>query len=92
MAHRNINPNPKRSLSQKKRILLALQAGERLTPLDAIKRGFGTKLATRVSELINEDGHDEIKKQKVWVSVGDEGEQTEVMSYFIDEPKLEMTL
>lgn len=92
MAHRNINPNPQRSISQKKKILLLLKAGERLTPMDAILKGCGTKLATRVSELINEDGHDEIKKEYVWVPVGHEGELTKVMSYYIDEPKLEMSL
>ena len=89
MAHKNINPNPKRSLSQKKRILLHLQAGERLTPMDAILKGLGMKLATRVSELINEEGHTEIQKELVWVSVGHDGEQTQVMSYFIDRNQVE---
>ena len=83
MARKNINPNPKRTLSQKKRILLRLQAGERLTPMDAITKIGCTKLSTRVSELINKEGHTEIQKQEVYVTTAD-GAQTKVMSYFID--------
>ena len=90
MASKNINPNPKRSLSQKKRILLRLQAGERLTPMDAIIKIGCTKLSTRVSELINKEGHSEIQKQEVFVTTAD-GKQTKVMSYFID-PQLNLVI
>lgn len=85
----NIDPNPKRSKSQKQRILERLQAGEVLTPMDAILGRCGTKLATRVSELINKDGHTEIQKKMVDVLNAD-GTPTQVMSYFIIEPKLDL--
>lgn len=87
---KNINPNPKRSLSQKKRILLLLQGGARLTPMDAINLVGCTKLSTRVSELINKEGHTEIQKQEVYVTTAD-GKQTKVMSYFID-PQLDLAI
>lgn len=83
---KNINPNPKRSLSQKKRILLLLQGGKR----DAINLVGCTKLSTRVSELINKEGHTEIQKQEVYVTTAD-GKQTKVMSYFID-PQLDLAI
>ena len=55
MANENNNPNPIRSHSQKERILAYLQDGGCLTPLDALKKVGTMKLATRISELINED-------------------------------------
>jgi len=93
MARKNINndPNPKRSRSQKARILERLQAGEVLTPMDAILGKMGTKLATRVSELILKDGHTEIEKKMVWVK-DSEGNPCHVMSYRITEPKLDMAV
>lgn len=93
MAHKHINDNqnPKRSKSQKQRILERLMAGETLTPMDSILGGCGTKLATRVSELINEDGHTEIQKKMIDVRTADGG-TTRVMSYFITEPKLNMAI
>ena len=89
MAHENIDPNPKRSLSQKQRILQRLQAGEHLTPMDAILGRCGTKLATRISELIHKDGHSEIQKKMIEVELAD-GTKTQVMSYFIVEPRLNL--
>lgn len=89
MAKENIDPNPKRSTSQKQRILERLQAGEVLTPMDAILGRCGTKLATRISELINKEGHTEIQKKMVEVTNSD-GTPTQVMSYFIIEPKLDL--
>ena len=91
MANNNINPNPKRSKSQKQRILELLQAGEVLTPMASILKGCGTKLATRVSELINVDGHTEIEKKMVEVTNAD-GSKANVMSYRIIEPRLDMAL
>ena len=93
MAQKRINndPNPKRSKSQKARILERLLAGEVLTPMDAILGKMGTKLATRVSELILNDGHTEIHKEMVWVKDSD-GNPCHVMSYRITEPKLDMAL
>lgn len=87
---RNINPNPRRSLSQKQRILLYLQRGGTLTPLQALEKFGTTKLATRVSELIHKDGHDEIQKQYVWVTTADGG-RAHVMQYFID-PQLALAV
>ncbi len=89
MAKENIDPNPKRSTSQKQRILERLQAGEVLTPMDAILGRCGTKLATRISELINKEGHTEIQKKMVEVTNSD-GTTAKVMSYFITEPKLNL--
>lgn len=82
----NINLNPKRSRSQKERILELLQNGVVLTPIAALRMVGTTKLATRISELIDE-GHTEIKKERISVPVwnGDSekmGKAT-VMSYFI---------
>ena len=93
MARKNINndPNPKRSKSQKARILERLQAGDVLTPMSAILGKMGTKLATRVSELILKDGHTEIQKEMVWVKDSD-GNPCHVMSYRITEPKLDMAV
>ena len=82
----NINPNPKRSRSQKERILELLQNGVVLTPIAALRMVGTTKLATRISELIDE-GHTEIKKEKVTVPVWNSESETmgkaTVMSYFI---------
>ena len=84
----NNNPNPKRSLSQKARILKYLEAGNTLTPLDAWRLIGTSKLATRVSELIAE-GHTEIQKRRVEVITAD-GDTARVMSYSIAEPKLKL--
>lgn len=84
----NNNPNPKRSLSQKARILKYLEAGNTLTPLDAWRLIGTSKLATRVSELIAE-GHTEIQKKRVEVITAD-GDTARVMSYSIAEPKLKL--
>lgn len=82
----NINLNPKRSRSQKERILELLQNGVVLTPIAALRMVGTTKLATRISELIDE-GHTEIKKEKVTVPVWNSESETmgkaTVMSYFI---------
>ena len=84
---KNNNPNPKRSFSQKRRILRHLQEGWPLTPMQAIDLYGCTKLATRVSELINKDGHTEIQKEMVWVNTAD-GKQTRVMQYSIPYPNI----
>ena len=82
MANKNNNPNPQRSLSQKEQILAYLQNGGELTPLRALDLFGTTKLATRISELINEDGHTEIQKRLVQVTTI-HGGRARVMSYFI---------
>lgn len=79
---KNDNPNKKQSQSQKAAILSLLQCGAILTPLDALAMVGTTKLATRISELINKDGHTEIIKE--WADVKDRnGEMIRVMSYRI---------
>lgn len=83
MARKNNNLNPQRSLSQKKRILMYLQTGARLTPGECWLKIGSSKLATRISELINKDGHTEIQKQRVYVKTAD-GDVAQVMSYYID--------
>lgn len=89
MALINNDPNPEYRLTQKQRILKRLEAGEVLTPMDAILGRCGTKLATRISELINKEGHTEIQKKMIEVELAD-GTKTSVMSYFITEPKLNL--
>ena len=80
----NINPNPRRTESQRRRILAYLQKGESLTPLQAFLM-FGTsKLATRVSELIFKEGHTEICKRWVEVETAD-GRTARVKQYYIPE-------
>lgn len=85
--NKNNNPDPKRSWSQKKRILRHLQEGWTLTPIQAIDLYGCTKLATRISELINEDGHTEIRKEMVFVPTAG-GKMTRVMQYSIPYPSL----
>lgn len=82
MSNKNNNPNPQRTLSQKEQILAYLQNGGELTPLRALDLFGTTKLATRISELINEDGHTEIQKKLVDVKTK-HGYKARVMSYFI---------
>ncbi len=89
MASKNNNPNPGRSLTQKEQILQYLQTGGLLTPLQALQMFGTTKLATRISELINEDGHTEIQKR--YIKVDTAHGSAHVMSYFID-PRLEFAL
>lgn len=81
----NIDPNPSRSLSQKMQVLSYLQAGGTLTPRKARKLIGTYKLATRVSELILEDGHDEIQKKLIWVRT--RKGRTQVMRYSIPPEK-----
>lgn len=78
----NNNPNPQRSLTQRQQILLMLQHGEILTPMDAIRELGCTKLATRISELIYKDGHTEICKKRMPVLTAN-GNEVSVMSYYI---------
>lgn len=78
----NYNPNTKRTDSQRSRILAYLQEGNSLTPLQALLMFGTTKLATRVSELILEDGHTEIEKK--WVEVEtSHGRTARVKLYYI---------
>ena len=76
----NINPNPRRSRSQKARILAYLQEGYTLTPLEALNLFGTTKLATRVSELISEG--EMIYKRPERVTTKDGG-SARVMQYYI---------
>lgn len=82
------NNTSSRIRSQKARILAYLQAGGSLTPMEAISLCGSTKLATRISELINKEGHTEIQKRWVWVQTPDASdhmqmELTRVMQYSI---------
>lgn len=78
----NNNPNRRRSRSQKDRILIYLKGGGTLTPLQALDLFGTTKLATRISELIDE-GHTEIQKQWVWVQPRDRDDMIRVKMYSI---------
>lgn len=87
----NINPNPTRSLSQRRRIYNYLQQGNSLTPAEAISL-FGTmKLATRISELRNIDGVEDIAQDFVKVKTADGG-SAYVMKYYIREAMEEQPL
>ena len=77
--------NKRRKPSQKQQILALLREGHTLTPMFIIHEIGCTKLATRISELINKDGHSEIRKREVYVADRD-NEMVKVMSYYI-EPK-----
>ena len=85
MSRINIDPTPWRSLSQKNQVLAYLQAGGTLTPRKARKLIGTYKLATRVSELILEDGHTEIEKKMIWVRT--RKGRTQVMRYSIPKHK-----
>ena len=62
----NINPNQASSASQKARILAYMQAGNRITPLEALTM-FGTlRLGARIAD-IKDDGID-VKSQFVTTS------------------------
>ena len=77
-----MKPKRIRKPSKKAQILAMLRDGIVLTPMYAIHAIGCTKLATRVSELINKEGHSEIRKKEVWVADRD-GEMIKVMSYYI---------
>lgn len=83
--NQNNDPTPQRSLSQKRQCLAILQAGGTLTPRKARKLVGTYKLATRISELILEDGHTEIEKKLIWVRT--RKGKTQVMRYSIPKNK-----
>lgn len=59
----NINPNPQSSASQKARILAYMQAGNRITPIEALEKYGCFRLGARIADL-KEEGYD-IKSQFV---------------------------
>lgn len=73
----------KRRASKKAQILAYLQGGGTLTSIQAQDIIGTQKVSTRVSELINKDGHTEIGKRPVWVEDRD-GYMVKVTQYFID--------
>lgn len=54
----NDNPNTQTSASQTARIKAALLKGEKLTPIDALRRFGCFRLGARIWELRNEHGMD----------------------------------
>ena len=54
----NDNPNTQTSASQTARIKAALLRGEKLTPMDALRRFGCFRLGARIWELRNEHGMD----------------------------------
>lgn len=54
----NDNPNTQTSASQTARIKAALLAGEKLTPMDALRRFGCFRLGARIWDLRNEHGMD----------------------------------
>ena len=54
----NDNPNTQTSASQTARIKAALLRGEKLTPMDALRRFGCFRLGARIWELRNEQGMD----------------------------------
>ena len=88
MPQANINLDPDVALSQKRQVLLLLQAGEVLTPKKAEEMVGTTKVSTRISELILKDGHTEIVKEYVKVAAPKTKKGwTRVMSYRIPPEK-----
>lgn len=90
MPHRNdnINLDPDVALSQKRQVLRLLQAGEVLTHKKAEEMVGTSKISTRISELIHQDGHTEIVKRYVRVEAPKTKKGwTRVMSYRIPEDK-----
>ena len=85
---RNVNPNPERSMNQKQRILEYLQAGGSLTALEALQRFGASRLASRISDLIVNEGHTEIKKEFIQVQTANG--KARVVRYFID-PELNLS-
>ena len=59
----NINPNPGTSASQKAKILAYMQAGNKITPIEALEKYGCFRLGARIADL-KEDGYD-IKSQFV---------------------------
>lgn len=84
----NINLDPDVAISQRKHVLLLLQAGEVLTHKKAEKLVGTSKISTCISELILKDGHTEIVKQYVKVKAPKTKKGwTRVMSYRIPPEK-----
>ena len=78
----NIDPNPKRSLTQRQSVLRYMMNGGSLTPRKAWLL-FGTsKLATRISELRLKDGISVIEQSYIKVRTHGGG-RTHVMRYWI---------
>lgn len=72
----NFNPNEQSSASQAKRILAYMQAGNRITPYDALVRFGSLRLGARIADL-RAEGH-EIKSEFVTTPTG-----KRVKSYWI---------
>ena len=53
----NYNPNIESSVSQAKRILAYMKAGNRITPIDALNLFGSFRLGARISDL-RAEGHD----------------------------------
>ena len=64
----NYNPNGASSLSQAKKILAYMQAGNRITPIDALNLYGCFRLGARIADL-RADGH-EIKSEFVTTPTG----------------------
>lgn len=75
-AMQNCNPNEESSLSQAKRILAYMKAGNRITPIDALNLYGCFRLGARIADL-RADGH-EIKSEFVTTPNG-----KRVKSYWI---------
>jgi len=76
-------PEHKRRASKKAKILAYLMGGGTLTTMQAMDIIGTHKLTTRISELINKDGHTEIRKTPVYIEDRD-GNMVKVMQYSID--------
>ena len=72
----NVNPNEESSLSQAKRILAYMKAGNRITPIEALEKFGSFRLGARIADL-RADGH-EIKSEFVMTPSG-----KRVKSYWI---------
>jgi hypothetical protein len=64
----NVNENEVQCTSQAKKILAYMQAGNRITPIDALERFGSFRLGARIADL-RADGH-EIKSEFVKTATG----------------------
>jgi len=77
----NENLNPVTSASQTKRILAYLQAGGKITPLDALYKFGSMRLGARIADISKLIGRP-VSRQRIKVFNAD-GKEVYVMQYYL---------
>ena len=80
----NNDINPKKSESQTKKILAYMQAGNKITPLDALFKFNCFRLGARIKDIEGIIGYP--PKRRMITVINAVGEKCEVMQYWL-EPK-----